>query len=57
MMWYFAAYVRDHNMVTQGRFASGSKDMPFVGLTKLVTGAYKLILPIASGVIAINSKI
>ena len=44
-------------MVTQGRFASGSKDMPFVSVTKLVTGAYKLILPIASGIIIINSKI
>ena len=43
--------------MTHGRFASGSKDMPFVSVTKLVTGAYKLILPIASGIIIINSKI
>ena len=43
--------------MTQGRFASGSKDIPFVSVTKLVTGAYKLILPIASSVIIINSKI
>ena len=43
--------------MTQGRFASGSKDMPFVSVSKLVTGAYKLILPIASGIIIINSKI
>ena len=41
----------------QGRFASGSKDMPFVSVTKLVTGAYKLILLIVSGIIIINSKI
>ena len=43
VMWYFAAHVK-YNTVTQGRFASGSKDMPFVSVTKLVTGAYKLIL-------------